>query len=159
MGRKSAHPTSLCPSLFKSVLLRVIREICGYFSVFFSVLSVAKKSVLISSLDCARDKVNLCLTDPKTAIPVKLKNLCYLVLSTVKWIHGYISLCSRWPLWLISFIFSILTVPLFKGRVSGFTLKNLFKTSHFLFIFVKNHSFLVIFRHFLVIFCSFSSVI
>jgi hypothetical protein len=62
-----------------------------YFSVF-SVLSVAKKSVLIG--------VNLCLTDPKTAIPAKLKNLCYLVLSIVEWIRGYISLCSRWPLWL-----------------------------------------------------------
>ena len=68
---------------------------------FFSVTSAAKKSVLISSLDFARDrardKVNLCLTDPKTAIPVKLKNMCYLVLSTVEWIRGYISLCSRWP--------------------------------------------------------------
>jgi len=75
--------------------------------VVFSVTSVAKKSVLIRSLDCsldfardrARDKVNLCLTDPKTAIPVKLKNLCYLVLSTVEWIRVYISLCSLWPLW------------------------------------------------------------
>jgi hypothetical protein len=46
----------------------------------------------------------------------------------------------------------------FLGSLFRFTLKNLFKTSHFLFILVKNHSFLVIFRHFLVIFCSFSSV-
>jgi len=72
--------------------------------------------------------------------------------------------------WLYFSVFSVLSVAnffyvlhfnraSFLGSVFRFTLKNLFEISHFLLFFVKKHSFLVIFRHFLVIFCSFLTVI